>query len=467
MTIPEGQHHSSFDESTDYRRDLRLTEAVSIVVGRIIGSGIFATPGLIMLQVQCTSLFGLAWVLGGLMTVFSAACYAELVAMMPKSGGPYVYLKEAYGPLWAFLRGWAMFFVSETASIVAVALVFAVYLNAIVKIVTGTPFPKGFEIGVAFVAIWILTGINFFGVFVSGVFQNFFSSIKVVAVIAIIVIGFGAEGNSTNFVTPLFPDEFSWEFILKMAAAMRLVFFAFSGWEGATYVAEEVKNPRRNLPLSLFLGIGGIMVLYAGANGAYLYLLPPEVMAKSEWVATDAMKLALGSAGGILISAAIMMNTFGNVSTQILVKARSWQAMARDGLFFKKFAVIHPKYRTPNNALFAQAVWATVLLGFSSTAQSSYKALIDFFFATGTIFNIMTLASVFVLRKKYPDLERPYRAWLYPYSMIIVILLYVVMLVLSLIAVPLESLAGLALTSSGLIYYYYLHRNRKKENPDG
>ena len=154
---------------------------------------------------------------------------------------------------------------------------------------------------------------------------------------------------------PLFPEAFTGSTILAVGAALRYSFFAFSGWEGATYIAEEIKNPRRNLPLSLFIGIGGVMVLYLGANAAYLFQLPPAKIAESPWVATEVMTVALGASGGILISVAVMLNTFGNVSTQILCKARSWQAMARDGMFFDWFAKLHPKHKTPNNALLGQA----------------------------------------------------------------------------------------------------------------
>jgi amino acid transporter len=446
-----------FDDSSDYKRDLGLLESVSVVIGRIIGSGIFRTPAPIMALVSCTSLFGLVWLLGGIVTIFGAVCYAELVAMMPKSGGPYVYLRAAYHPIWSFLRGWAMFFVSETGAIAAVALVFAEYSSALYFIFTGAHFPKVLVIVIALASIWFLTLVNLFGVFLSGIVQTVFSSIKILAVGAIIGIAFTAKGNMANFVTPLWPENFSWSTVLAVGAALRYSFFAFSGWEGATYIAEEVKNPRRNLPLSLLFGIVGVLFLYAGANSAYIYLLPPEVISNSKWVATEAMQVAIGSTGGILISAAVMMNTFGNVSTQILVKARSWQAMARDGVFFRIMAEIHPRYKTPNKALLIQAAWATVLMLFAANARSSYEVIIDFFSATGTIFNIMTLASVVVLRRKYRDLERPYRAWFYPFSVIVVIAIYAAFLVLTLITAFIPSLMGLLLTSTGLFYYYRAH----------
>jgi amino acid transporter len=324
-------------------------------------------------------------------------------------------------------------FVADTGAIAAVALVIAEYSSALYFIFTGFHFPKVLVVVIALASIWLLTLVNLFGVFLSGIVQTVFSSIKILAVGAIIGIAFTAKGNMANFVNPLWPESFSWSTVLAVGAALRYSFFAFSGWEGATYIAEEVKNPRRNLPLSLLFGIVGVLFLYVGANSAYIYLLPAEVISNSKWVATEAMQVAIGSTGGILISAAVMMNTFGNVSTQILVKARSWQAMARDGVFFRAMADIHPRYKTPNKALLIQAAWATVLMLFAANARSSYEVIIDFFSATGTIFNIMTLASVVVLRRKYRDLERPYRAWLYPFSVIVVIAIYAAFLVLTLI----------------------------------
>ena len=451
-----------FSEETELKRDLGLLETISIVIGRIIGSGIFRTPAPIMAAVLCTSIFGFVWLLGGLVTIFGAVCYAELVAMMPKSGGPYVYLKVAYGNAVAFLRGWAMFFVSETASIAAVALVFAEYFSSLWAIIYGVQLDKIIVILVALFAIWALTLINCFGVYFSGIIQNFFSSIKVIAVFAIIGLSFTAQGNSSNFATPFLPSEFNWNTILGIGIALKFSFFAFSGWEGATYVAEEVKNPRKNLPLSLIFGICGVMVLYFGANAAYLYQLPPSVIAESDQVATTAMVHAVGGFGGILIAIAVMMNTFGNVSTQILCKARTWQAMAHDGLFFDKFAVIHDKYKTPNNAMLFQGLWASVLLLFAAIAENSYDVIISFFAANGTIFNILTFLSVFILRKKYPDANRPFKAWFYPYSLIIIIIIYIAFLILTLITAFLPSMAGLALTSTGLIYYFWKIHKRKE-----
>ncbi len=451
---------------SEYKRDLGLKESVAIVISRIIGSGIFRTPAPIMALVGCTSLFGLVWVIGGIITIFGAVIYAELTAMLPKSGGPYVFLKEAYGPYVAFLRGWAMFFVSETASIVAVALVFTEYLNAIWEISMGAPFSLPITFAISLITIWGLTCINLFGVSLSGKFQVIFSIVKVCAVGAIIgmTLTSFSTGSFDHFVNPLWPETFGWETILTIGAALRYSFFAFSGWEGATYMAEEVKEPQKTLPLSLFLGIGGVTLLYIGANLGYLYQLDVQTIIDNKWVATEAMKVVMGATGGILISIAVAVNAFGNISTQILCKGRTWHAMARDGLFFDKFKELHPVYKSPNNALIGQGIWATFLLVFSVlstylqsgvSGTNTYEIIIDFFSATSTVFNLLTFGSIYVLRKKWPTKERPYKAILYPWSMIVVLILYFSFLIITIITAFIPSLVGIVLTFSGTFYYKY------------
>ncbi len=418
-----------------------------------------------MALVGCASLFGLVWVIGGVITIFGAVIYAELTAMLPKSGGPYVFLKEAYGPYTAFIRGWAMFFVSETASIVAVALVFTEYLNQIWEISTGNQFTLLPIFIISLITIWLLTMINMYGVNFSGKVQVFFSSLKIAALGAIIgmTLTSFSTGNIGNFTDPLWPESFGWHTVLAIGAALRYSFFAFSGWEGATYLAEEVKKPEKTLPLSLFFGIGGVMLLYIGANLGYLFQLGVDGIIENKLVASAAMRKVIGATGGIMISIAIAINAFGNISTQILCKGRTWHAMARDGLFFNKFKELHPKYKTPNNALLGQGFWASVLLVFAILAtfyksgaqgNNTYEIIIDFFSATGTIFNILTFASIMVLRKKWPDKNRPYKALFYPWSMIVVIVLYCAFLLITLITAFIPSLIGLALTATGSIYYY-------------
>lgn len=443
------QSRQIFEEQTELERKLGLTETLSIVVNRIIGSGIFRTPAPIMFITASVSMFYGVWILGGIATILGALCYAELVAMMPRSGGPYVFLKAAYPPIITFLRGWAMFFVSETGSIAAVALFFSENALTTINAEIG-----GFQESLMAIAlVFLLTAANSFGIQLSGVFQNIFSFLKVLLLISIITLSISHGIEKENFVDAV-DKPWTWAGIVSIFTALRYGFFAYSGWEGATYVAEEVKNPRKNLPRSLFLGIGFVMLLYLLINTAYLNLLGPEFMGTSKGVAIDSMTVVLGSAGGLLVAIAIMVSTFGNVNTQILVKSRTWYAMARDKLFFNSLSQIHPKYKTPNYSMFAQAAWATVLILCATFAESAYEAVIDYFSFTSSIFNVLTFASIYVLRKKYPDILRPYKAWGYPFTLIIVLLIHGTFMVVTLITAFIPSLLGILLTMSGLIYYY-------------
>jgi amino acid transporter len=347
-----------------------------------------------------------------------------------------------------------MFFVSETAAIAAVALVFAEYGNAFYFSLTGENYSHFTEVIIALVVIWGHSTSHCFGVSLSGVIQNIFGFLKLIAVGAVIAVCFAKGGEIANFSTPFWPEEFNWSTMLAFGAAMRYGFFAYSGWEGPTYMAEEIRNPRRNLPLVLFLGIGGIMLLYLAANTAYIYQLSVVEIQEAPWVATAAVSKAAGLAGGMLISIAVMLNTFGNVSTQILCKSRTWYAMSRDGMFIGPLAKIHPKYKTPNAAIIVQAFWASVLLMGAGFAGNAYETLIDFFSFTSSIFNILTFGSIWVLRKKFPNSLRPYKAWGYPYTLIIVLAIQIWFMAVTLITAFIPSLLGVLLTCTGLLYYY-------------
>jgi amino acid transporter len=450
-----------FGESTELNRRLGFTEVFSIVISRIIGSGIFRTPGPIMIAAGSVSLFYGSWIIGAIATILAAILYAELVAMIPRSGGPYTYLKAAFPPWWAFLRGWAMFFVSETAAIVAVALVFSDYTNALWQASTGSSLPQEFQVAMSLGIIWLHTGTNLFGVGFSGILQDVFSFAKIAALLVIVISSFSTGIHSENFTNQFWPQGDFMTSLVGVFAALRYAFFAYSGWEGATYVAEEVKNPRRNLPLSLFSGIGAVLILYLLVNTAYLNQLSvSEILVSGKQIAADSMQKAAGFVGIIIISAAVMMSTFGNVGTQIMVKARTWHAMARDGMFFTVLGKLNEKTKTPDNSLIAQGIWASVLLVFSSMAANSYETVIDFFSFTSAVFNISTFLVIPVLRKKYPDAWRPYRAWGYPFTLWIVVGIYVIFAVVTLYDRFIPSISGFILTLSGLFYYFYAVKPR-------
>lgn len=283
--------------------------------------------------------------------------------------------------------------------------------------------------------------------------QNVFSVAKVLALVLIVLFSFSRGLNSENFTAAPQTITGGWNGLLAMMTALRYGFFSYSGWEGATYVAEEVKNPRKNLPRSLFIGIGLVMLLFLLVNTAYLNMLLPADLGASSVVAIDAMKLAVGPGAALFVIVAIMISTFGNVNTQILVKSRTWYAMARDKMFFRKLAFLHPKYKTPNYSLLAQAGWAVILILFASLAESAYEGVIDFFSFTSSVFNVLTFTAVFVLRKKFPDVNRPYKVWAYPFPLIVVLLIQGTFMIATLITAFIPSVIGVLLTSTGLVYY--------------
>lgn len=440
-------------------RALGPREALSLVVGRIIGSGIFRTPGPIMALVLAPGPFFAVWLIAGAMTMLSALCYAELVAMLPRSGGPYAYLKEAYPPWWAFLRGWAMFFVSETASIAAVALVFAQYSAVMWTASGGAAWPRGLETSLAIAGVWLFTWVNARGVQAGGRVQNVLTVLKLGGLVAVAGAGLLLARNAgLDGVAAAPPPVSFWATVAAIGAALRYAFFAFSGWEGATYVAEEVREPERNLPRSILWGIGVVLGIYLLVNLAYLRQLGPAGMAGSKQVAADAMRAALGAGGAILIAAAVVLSTAGNINAQVMVKARTWHAMARDGLFPSALGRVDARRHTPVGALAGQALWATVLLVAAGLAGRAYETVIDYFAFTSALFNLSTFAAVWVLRRRLPHAARPFRVPGWPVTLIVVLVIQVAFMVVTLVTALLPSLLGLALTGSGLLWYRWRRR---------
>ena len=471
-------------DTAQLKKGLGFWEALAIVVGRIIGSGIFRTPGPIFIVIcgldltrnyqagevplaqVSIGLFLIAWIVGGLATYLGALCYAELVSLLPHSGGPYAYLKTAYPEWVSFLRGWAMFFVSETAAIVAVALVFSEYGAMLLEQAWGISLSRNLQAIVALVLLWLLTWLNCYGVVLSGFAQNILAALKVLALLVMSGFFWGIGGDSLYLSQHFWPKEgWSWGQVLLLGQAMRYTFFAYSGWEGATYVAEEVHEPRRTLPLSLFVGIGFVMLLYLAVNTGYLRQLGPlGMIVESQGIAAAAMEIVLGLGGAMLLSGFVLLSTAGNVNTQILVKARTWHAMARDGLFFTTMAKLHPGYQSPNHALLLQASWATVLLLASLFWYNSYEALIDFFSFTSTLFNLLTFGAVWILRKKMCDEYRAFRVPFLAGILGLVLFIQLSFLLITLYDRPLESLMGLGLCLSGLFYYFYKKKWLLKTN---
>ena len=365
-----------------------------------------------------------------------------------------------------------MFFVSETASIVAVAFVFAEYTHFILeKLYPEIIFPRWMNASIALFVIWSLSLSNCFGVWLSGIFQNILSSVKIISIMMMVLMIFFAGSNSETSARTLsiWPSEIKWVHFIGLGEAMRFAFFAYSGWEGATYVAEEVKNPSKNLPRSLFFGIGSVMLIYLFVNLAYLHQLSPqEIIVSKKQVAAHAMEKSLGLWGAIILAVIIMISTFGNISTQIMVKARTWYAMSRDNLFPSVFKSLHPIHQTPNLSIFLQASWASCLLLYAYNAENAYESLIDLFSFTSAIFNVLTITCVSILRKKIPLTQRDarihFRVPFYYFTISTVLIIHIWFLAVTFMQRPYSSLMGCLLTLSGLFYYYSTIRKKHKQH---
>ncbi len=448
-------------------KGLGLLDATTLVIGSMIGSGIFIVSADISRQVQSPGLLILVWLITALMTLFAALSYGELAAMMPKAGGQYVYLRESFGPLSGFLFGWTMFLVIQTGTIAAVAVAFAKYTGVFFPGVSASNYLIGSgHIGlttqqlVAIAAVALLTWVNTRGVREGAMVQNVFTFAKTAALLALIVIGFSfgqhpaAKENFTDFWR-----NSSWTLttVKLVGVAMVGALFSSDAWNNVTFTAGEIRNPRRNLPLSLVFGVTVVSVLYLACNFVYLYVLPLAQIqhAPEDRVATAAAGAVLGPIAVKLVAGAIMISTFGCINGLILSGARVYYTMALDGLFFERAARVDPLHHTPVFALVIQGVW-TILL----TLSGQYSDLLDYVIFAVLLFYILTIVGLFVLRRKRPDMERPYRAIGYPVLPALYIAAAAVIDVLLLFYKPRFALPGLVIVLLGVPVYYL---RRKKE----
>jgi APA family basic amino acid/polyamine antiporter len=429
-------------------RGLGLFDSTMIVAGSMIGSGIFIVSADIARQVGSAGWLLVVWALTGVLTLMAALTYGELAAMMPRAGGQYVYLREAYSPLWGFLYGWTLFLVIQTGTIAAVAVAFARFLGVLVPQVSETE--KFFQWGrfsfspttlIAIGVILLLTWTNTRGLRTGKMVQNVFTVTKIAALVGLIVLGLIVGANPTaieanfrdwwtaTYTQPLARGQSVYTTVplagmglwLALGTAMVGSLFASDAWNNITFTAGEVKEPRRNLPLSLFFGVTLVSILYLLANVAYLVTLPlrglPEgatviergiQFATQDRVGTAAAEMIFGSKASALMAVLIMISTFGCLNGLILAGARVYYAMARDGLFFSAIGRLNAQ-GVPQNGLLWQGVWASLL-----TVSGTYSELLDYVIFAVLIFYVLTMMGVFILRRKRPDAERPYRAFGYP-----------------------------------------------------
>ncbi|MCX6562272.1 MAG: amino acid permease [Candidatus Aminicenantes bacterium] len=427
-------------------RVLGLWDIVSIVIGGVIGSGIFLVPKDMAAAVQVPLLILAVWVVGGLLSFFGALSFGELGASLPEAGGAYVFLRESYGKMIAFLFGWTLFLVIDSGAIATLTVAFSSkYLTQLISL---SPFAQK-AVSIAFLMFLVL--VNYAGVRWGANLQNLLTVIKFGALVGICgVIFIFAKGQTSNFVSPS-PKTFTGNLVGSFGIALIAALWAYKGWESSTYSAGEMKNPQRNLPLGLFIGTAACIVIYLLAQLAYLYVLPASAIAQSDRIAADAMNLVVGPVGASIISFIILFSIMGATNQNFLCSPRVYFAMAKDGVFFKQLTSIHPKFLTPHLSIIAMGIWSMVLVLFFGTFENLFSYVI---FGQWIFFGL-TVAAVIILRKKRPDLPRPYKTWGYPVTPIIFILAALFISITSLVSQFWNSMAGLGIILLGLPFYFY------------
>ncbi|UCE43236.1 MAG: amino acid permease [Candidatus Aminicenantes bacterium] len=437
-----------------------------MMMGIVIGSGIFLTTGIMAQAVPSTLLILLAWFLGGLLILAGALTYAELGVSLPEAGGQYVYLREAYGHLFGFLFGWKMFLVNMTGSIAALGVAFAEYFGSFFPSLSTREIIFSFPIGgfdytlsrgqlVAVAVILLLTAINYVGVSFGKTVQNVLTVIKIGTILVFVILGF-VFANGISIDLTFNPEGWSFAQLLTgFGLAFVSVFWAFDGWNNINYVAGEIKDPKRNLKFALIMGTLGITLLYFFTNVIYFLALPVGEMKGVVTVAERASVSLFGATAAGLISAMILISILGALNGAIFVGPRVYYAMARDGLFFKKVGGVHPRFKTPGFSLVLQAIWASLL-----ALTGTFEQLFTFAMFAGILFWVLAAAAIYTLRKKRPDLPRPYKAWGYPIVPMIFILALSGILLNTVIRRPVESLAGIALMLAGIPVYFLWDKNK-------
>jgi basic amino acid/polyamine antiporter, APA family len=495
-------------QNTEFVKGLGLTSATTLVMGSMIGSGIFIVSAEIAREVNSPALLIGAWVVTGFMTIVGALSYGELAAMMPRAGGQYVYLRESLGPLWGFLYGWTLFLVIQTGTIAAVGVAFGKFLGVFFPSISSTHWILHFwkappihigpmvlgnmDVGlntqnlVAILLVVLLSVINIFGVKTGAFIQNVFTISKVSALAGLVLLGLfigrNAQALAANFNGHFWMNAgLSTRHAVQvgvggptvlvgtltiLAVAQVGSLFSADAWNNVTFTAGEVKNPSRNLPLSLAVGTGVVILLYVLCNIIYLNVLPLDgsasgatilergiKYASEDRVATAVLAQMFGSAGGLLMAAAIMLSSFGCNNGLILAGARVYYAMAKHGLFFGKVGTLHPKYKTPVLSLMVQMIWTCILC-----VSGTYGQLLDYIVFAVLVFYILTIVGLFVLRRKHPDATRPYRAIGYPVLPAIYIVMALFIDVVLLLYKPQYTWPGLMIVLIGIPVYYLWSR---------
>jgi APA family basic amino acid/polyamine antiporter len=466
-------------KKTQLVRGLGLTAAIMIVAGSMIGSGIFRKPATMAGQLLSPELLILVWIVAGIITFIGALTNAEIAGMIDATGGQYVYFRKMYGDFTAFLYGWSIFAVIQTGSQAAIAYVFAEYLGYFFKYPQLSQSMQEFSIfmpfvgkiypfldfgtkAVAILCIIFLTGVNYLGVVFGGVVQTVVTFIKIASIIllAFLLFTFGQGSFENVYHGFQIPAETITNIIAVIGLALAGAFWAYDGWNNVTFVAGEVKNPQRNVPLALLYGTFIVMAVYVLINIAFLYVLPIDEMSKSPLVAATAAEKIFGVNGASIISIAVIISTFGALNGSILATARVQFAMARDKMFFSPLGKIHPKFGTPHVSLVIQGLWSCVLV-----LTGSFDTISDYVIFAAWLFYMLGAAGVFVLRKKMPEVNRPYKVWGYPIVPAIFVIFSFLFLINSLVSDTQDAAMGSILILLGLpIYLYWKYYSKKNSN---
>ena len=433
------------------RRQLGLFDATMIVMGGIVGAGIFANPSEVAHRVHTPFLILGVWVLGGLLTMCGAFIWAELATRLPgAAGGQYVYLRDAYHPAVAFVYGWGLLLVTQTGGMAAVAVIFASYFRALTGVMWN-------ESAIAVMALLILTGINCFGARAGSNVQSVLMLLKIGAIAALVIIGFAAGGQAPAHSTPLVETGFSFDVLKSIGAAMVPIAFAYGGWQTATFVAAEIRDPRRDLSRGLLLGVAGVVTLYLAVNLACLRVLGPAGLDATTTPASDLMRIALGESGARWIALGITISAFGFLSQSMLTAPRVYYAMARDRLFFASVGKLFGKAEAPVIAIVLQGFAAIVI-----ACSGTYGEILNFEVTVDFIFFGMTAASLFVLRRHRIGSESvTYRVPGHPFTTMVFVLSCAAIVLSAIVASPRNSAIALCIMVTGLPVYYFWSKFRQ------
>ncbi len=425
-------------------RKLGLLDATLIIVGIVIGSGIFLLPNLIARSLPSGPAIIGVWVVAGVLSYFGALAYAELGAMMPHTGGQYVYLREAYGDMWGFLCGWVFVLAVIPGGIAFLATGFSIYLAHFVPL---SPMARNV---ISLTLVAVLSAINYVGVREGAWVQRIFTTAKMGGLAVLIAGALFAPGVKEPVEPMVRTLSYS-----GIGIAMAAVLMAYNGWSYVSFIAGEVTHPHRNLPRSLVLGMAVVMVLYISANVAYMNVMTVPEIAAAERVGASVAERIAGTRGASMLSAIVLMSIVGAINGNIMTGARIPFAQAKDGLFFSRFATIHPRFLTPSFAIAVQALWSGLLI-----VTGSYETLANYSILSAWVFYTMSVAAVWVFRRKLPDAPRPYRMWGYPYTLWSFLIVSVWFLADALINQPKLSSIALLLGAAG-VPFYFIWRKKK------